>query len=336
MTMKTFGFLLLCSVSTLAGAQPCFDVAFHQQLCRADSLWEAGSYAQALPFYQAIENDSSFYPEAYYYYANAHWQMGDTTASLEVLQRGLSKSLTFQDTSLLGQDAMMAYFVEHGPEKGVVQLFENYQTYRRRSRDTYGRYRAIGDTLRALRKIDQSVRGTPLGGPMDEAEQEQYLINMWATDSMLQRRLDLLIDTLGGWPGIDEVGISGSSGAWMILQHSRFTEPRIISEYRMAMEAAYQGNIQISQMKIMMDRCMLHDGYPQIFGTQWRKRSGENFATLSELEYSNLLPYLEKYYDRFDPLQFWERVARSLAPEATDISLTPNPLNQRPSHSKGQ
>lgn len=79
-----------------------------------------------------------------------------------------------------------------------------------------------------------------------------------------------------GWPKISMVGINGSAGAWLLVQHAdhdiKFQEHCL----RLLKEAANKKEAHLKYVAYLMDRIFVNKKRPQIFGTQfYLNKNGE-------------------------------------------------------------
>jgi hypothetical protein len=74
-----------------------------------------------------------------------------------------------------------------------------------------------------------------------------------------------------GWPGRSLVGDDGAQAAWLLAQHSgrnRDLERKFLSLLRAAVA---DGEAKSSQLAYLEDRVRIHEGRPQLYGTQFRR-----------------------------------------------------------------
>ncbi len=75
-----------------------------------------------------------------------------------------------------------------------------------------------------------------------------------------------------GWPGPDLVGRDGSQAAWLLVQHST---PEFQREMLPLVEKAYrEQKLPGSNYALLLDRVRVHQGKPQVYGSQGRWENG--------------------------------------------------------------
>ena len=71
-----------------------------------------------------------------------------------------------------------------------------------------------------------------------------------------------------GWPGISLVGFNGMNQAWLLAQHGgRDFLPRILP---LMYEAVLKGELDESLYGTSLDRVLIQQGQPQMYGTQFQ------------------------------------------------------------------
>jgi len=83
-----------------------------------------------------------------------------------------------------------------------------------------------------------------------------------------------LIQIVGehGWPGHHLVGESAAHAAWLLAQHA---PPGFQEECLPLLEdAVARGDASPRDLAYLMDRVLMHQGQPQIYGTQYLDRDG--------------------------------------------------------------
>lgn len=75
-----------------------------------------------------------------------------------------------------------------------------------------------------------------------------------------------------GWPGPELVGSDGTQAAWLIVQHST---PEFQKEMLPLVKEAYLAKkLQGSSYALLLDRVLVHEGKPQVYGSQGRWENG--------------------------------------------------------------
>lgn len=117
---------------------------------------------------------------------------------------------------------------------------------------------ALSDELLVMSKADQEMRmksindGRDLDSSVDERNQE---------------RLESIIDE-HGWPTIAKVGVEASNAAWLIVQHA--PDLKFMERCLNIMESLKPGEVNPANIAYLKDRVLMHNGKPQIYGTQFQ------------------------------------------------------------------
>lgn len=120
--------------------------------------------------------------------------------------------------------------------------------------------------LIALGKQDQAVR-PDVNGKLDP----EAIKRMNEEDARREQRLAAIIDAKG-WPGISMVGHEAASSAWLIAQHA---SPAFLKRCVPLMKAAAEkGEMAPGQLALSVDRDLMNDDKPQIYGSQLRWSTG--------------------------------------------------------------
>ena len=114
-----------------------------------------------------------------------------------------------------------------------------------------------------------------LGKKMGLSEAE-YSGDLWkmqvVIDSSNMEYIEKIFNTQG-YPGKSMVGEPTNTVAWYVLQHSNK-----IDKYLMIIKkAGEQGEIPMNLVAMMEDRYLMHEGKPQIYGTQGRMEDDQKF-----------------------------------------------------------
>jgi len=88
------------------------------------------------------------------------------------------------------------------------------------------------------------------------------------------RWLDELVATRG-WPGRTLVGADGAGAAWLLAQHAD-RDPELQRSFLEAPRGAVAaGEASRANLAYLEDRVRVHDGRPQLYGTQFTVTDGE-------------------------------------------------------------
>ncbi len=211
----------------------------------------------------SIEPIDSFYDLWNYYFASE--MMEDSLKSKELLFRLVAKGL---DKGGVEQ----AFLHDIGLHKrsywteldSVISIAESK------------RCQPFIDSLATMREIDQAVRQKPW---TDENRRKMRVI-----DSINTVKLELLIAQYG-FPTWELVGRDGAENAWLIAQHSATLLPWYLKHYRQAVQ---ENNADIHCLALMEDRFLMHQGRPQIYGTQLSfSDSAVGFHPIADVKHVN-------------------------------------------------
>ena len=76
-----------------------------------------------------------------------------------------------------------------------------------------------------------------------------------------------------GWPGKTLVGLKGSGAVWTVLQHSEHATLK--KHLPLMMKAAEAGDVDGGLLATSVDRVLVGDGLPQVYGTQFQEVDGQ-------------------------------------------------------------
>jgi hypothetical protein len=156
---------------------------------------------------------------------------------------------------------------------------------------------SISKELVRLGGEDQSLRQdlTP-----EKMQDTLLLQEMLRGDSARTARLQYIIEEYG-WPDSSRVGNDAASAAFLILQHS----PNHEFQKRMMPvleRLAERGEVPRNDAALLIDRVLMHDSLPQLYGTQFQMVDGrlvlyevQDEVLLEERRKSMGLPPLEEY-----------------------------------------
>ena len=85
-----------------------------------------------------------------------------------------------------------------------------------------------------------------------------------------------------GMPTVEEVGEEGMTTVFLVLQHADHENRK--AYFPLLKKAAENGDLKSSQIAMMEDRLLMHEGEPQRYGTQVRMESGKDYYELYTLE----------------------------------------------------
>lgn len=125
---------------------------------------------------------------------------------------------------------------------------------------------ALAAELIQMGKQDQEIRPSATG-----ALDPETVKRMNEADARREQRLGAIIEAKG-WPGVSMVGHEAAGSAWLIAQHA---SPAFLKRSLPLMKAAAeQGELAPSQLALSIDRDLMNDDKPQIYGSQLRWNAG--------------------------------------------------------------
>ncbi|MCC7432763.1 hypothetical protein IT412_04540 [Candidatus Peregrinibacteria bacterium] len=130
-------------------------------------------------------------------------------------------------------------------------------------------FRAIISELQNMVEVDQAMRNNYRYNP--EAWDE-------TVDYQNTKRMKTIIDEIG-WPSISKVGETGSSNAWLLVQHADH-DPEFQKKCLDLMKSEREGEVSKRNIAYLEDRIAVADGKPQIYGTQFHKNSSGQLEPL--------------------------------------------------------
>lgn len=159
----------------------------------------------------------------------------------------------------------------------------------------------IGGLVQAQTKPKKSVAEPALRRELlDRMEQDQKIRDEWIKQGVnnpneaLQKRWQQIDDANAtrmreiikqyGWPGPELVGKDGTNAAFLLVQHA---DHAFQKEVLPLVKAAYQaGKLEGQSYALLLDRVLVRDGKPQIYGTQAEplEKWKDDEATLQPIE----------------------------------------------------
>ena len=123
---------------------------------------------------------------------------------------------------------------------------------------------ALRRELLEMARVDQAVRNEWMregpGTPSPE-----LLSRMVAIDAANTARLQDIVEE-HGWPGSDLVGLDGARSAFLIVQHATHDVQKTLFPL---VEAGYrEGVVSGPSYALLLDRILVRDGRPQLYGSQ--------------------------------------------------------------------
>lgn len=126
---------------------------------------------------------------------------------------------------------------------------------------------ALRMELLGMYEQDQAIRNRQIEQGADKPG-EALLRRMDEIDSTNTARMKAIVKKYG-WPGPELVGMDGTEAAFMIVQHAAHT---FQTEMLPLVEKAYRANkLSGPSYALLLDRVLVGDGQPQVYGTQAKK-----------------------------------------------------------------
>ncbi|MFE2426950.1 DUF6624 domain-containing protein [Streptomyces sp. NPDC059373] len=123
------------------------------------------------------------------------------------------------------------------------------------------------ELLRCKRADDEARAG---GEPTTAAEVAAIVAVDRANSAVLRGILQR-----HGWPGISLVGEEAAEAAWIIAQHADANREFQRWALLLLSRSAQLGEASLKHLAYLTDRCRMHAGQPQVYGTQYRMRDGQ-------------------------------------------------------------
>lgn len=145
-----------------------------------------------------------------------------------------------------------------------------------------------------------------------------------AIDTANSQRLQEIINEYG-WPGFSLVGKQGAQAAFLILQHAEY---KVQKKYLPLLKAAFlKGDMPGQAFALLQDRVLMHEGKPQIYGTQLKSDATgalvlwpiEDEAHVDQRRTAMGLPSMEAYLKLFN-LEYTFRPEFRPEPSAEPLS----------------
>lgn len=129
---------------------------------------------------------------------------------------------------------------------------------------------ALRQELLDRRDRDQTIRNELIASGAEHPD-PQLAERMRRIDGENTARMKEIVKQ-HGWPGPELIGEDGTRAAWLLVQHST---PEFQKEMLPLVKAAYEaGKLAGSNYALLQDRVLVHEGKPQIYGSQGRWENG--------------------------------------------------------------
>ena len=109
---------------------------------------------------------------------------------------------------------------------------------------------------------------------LKESEQPKLFQDIAVVDRANEARLKKMLDSCG-WPKVSVYGKAASGAAWLLLQHA--TPPTQERYLPLLGAAVEQHEAPLSDFAYLSDRVAVHQGRPQLYGTQMKQGGACSF-----------------------------------------------------------
>lgn len=130
-------------------------------------------------------------------------------------------------------------------------------------------YKELVSQLNKIREDDQADRTEIEGFEIKFGYNSKQVQDLWKTiarkDSINLNKIEKILSE-NGWPSVENIGKKGVETVFLVLQHSDLkTQLKYLSLIK---KAAEEGNIDMQNFAMFIDRIELRKGKKQIYGTQ--------------------------------------------------------------------
>lgn len=123
----------------------------------------------------------------------------------------------------------------------------------------------LADELLRRRAVDQHARGVREHGSV--APDLEAMVTVDAENTPALKR----IIAECGWPGRTLVGEQAAEAAWLLAQHADADTEFQQHALGLLRDAVALGEAEPWHLAYLTDRCLVHQGEPQLYGTQYVK-----------------------------------------------------------------
>lgn len=231
---------------------------------QASDAYNAKSYQKSGELYdQAFQKSKAPASATDLYNAACTWaQAGNATKAFQYLDR--ATTVGWENVSHLKQDTdLTALHADKRWQPMLVKL----EAYRAKVEASYNK---------PLKQQLDSIYASDQGGRMKHSEiAKQYgdkspeMTALWkeieAVDARNLKAITALLDQ-HGWPTKAEVGNTGTSTVFLVIQHSNL--PTMEKYFPMAKQAMERGDLSKPSFALLQDRMLMWQGKSQIYGSQ--------------------------------------------------------------------
>ncbi|MFZ0063837.1 MAG: DUF6624 domain-containing protein [Pyrinomonadaceae bacterium] len=126
---------------------------------------------------------------------------------------------------------------------------------------------AVRSELLNLVEQDQAIRNELISKGVKNPD-KAILARMQAIDTANTERMRTIVNRYG-WPGPELIGRDGSEAAFLLVQHA---DHAFQKEMLPLVEKAYRsGGLSGQSYALLLDRVLVGDGKPQVYGTQAKR-----------------------------------------------------------------
>jgi hypothetical protein len=115
---------------------------------------------------------------------------------------------------------------------------------------------------------DQVVRKLAMGTPPTSPQFKKYITLMSGVDHDNTARMKAIVNRYG-WPGKSLLGEKAASDAWLMIQHADADRAFQRQCFPLVLKALDEGDIARPDAALFIDRVLVGEGKPQLYGSQF-------------------------------------------------------------------
>jgi tetratricopeptide (TPR) repeat protein len=267
-----FPCLLLAQNKQYASTAP----TYIRNIDAADEFFEAGSYREAICFYErALEvTDVAFRPK--YRLVLSFLRTREFASANHWLQKIANQH----------PDELCWQVLDESTELYRYRPFLDWLPLQKASVAQQPQYDyLIKAELAEIHHFDQFIRSEhrlPNAGDCKGSKYYWPGMSFRQVDSVNEVRLTAIINRVGGYPGSEIVGTSETNTAWLVIQHA----PLDFQEkyYLLVEQAAKEGKTSMGNWAYLVDRMNMNRDNKQIYGSQMRLKEDKMGYEIYPLE----------------------------------------------------
>lgn len=120
---------------------------------------------------------------------------------------------------------------------------------------------------------DQSARTLLIKTPPSSPKWKGYQRDVMKVDADNTARMKQIVNEYG-WPGKSLLGEKAAGDAWLMIQHADADKPFQRKCFKLVLRALDQGEIARPDAALFIDRVLVGEGRPQLYGSQWNFKDG--------------------------------------------------------------